>query len=161
MKILIKQPLVSCNYNLKPCNISYFCANSSSVNYGKNNSVYEHFKSKTVNIMQGNCHAIHNMGKSSCKLLKYDVEVLILKAFNEFSSTAKILHKLNCFFKNLEQKYSMHQHACYLFHAVDHLLKNWKPIHSYFLSQERKTNPLILYFHIKARRIVMMTMMLC
>jgi hypothetical protein len=40
---------------------------------------------------------MHNMG-SWDKLLKYDFEVLILKVFNEFSSSAKKLQKLKTLF---------------------------------------------------------------
>jgi hypothetical protein len=85
-------------------------------------------------------HVLHNAAKRGLKLLSFDVEMLVIKVFNEFSSSAKKLDELKDFFIFLETEYSVllrlvPTRFLSLFAAVDKLLKNWTVIKSYFFSQ--------------------------
>ncbi|CAI6376220.1 unnamed protein product [Macrosiphum euphorbiae] len=77
-------------------NITAFGADNASVNYGKHCSVFEKLKNKKSNIIKANCncHVIHNAAKHSMKVIKYDVETLVLKVFNEFSMSSKRVDEL-------------------------------------------------------------------
>jgi hypothetical protein len=48
----------------------------------------------------GHCNTriLHNAAKHGLKLLSFDVEMLVIKVFNEFSSSAKTLDELKVFF---------------------------------------------------------------
>ena len=135
-------------------NMSAFTADNASVNYGKHRSVYQSLKDTNSNLVAANCncHVLHNMAKFACKLLKYDVEGLVIKVFNEFSSSAKKVNELRECFEFVEQEYSAQlRHVpvrwLSLLPAVDRLLRNWKAIRCYFLSHgEEETNPLVWKF---------------
>jgi hypothetical protein len=43
-------------------------------------------------------HILHNAAKHGLKLLSFDVEMLVMKVFNEFSSSAKKIDELKDFF---------------------------------------------------------------
>jgi hypothetical protein len=119
-------------------------ADNCSVNYGKNKSVFVKLKNSIdwPNLINGHCnmHILYNAAKHRLKLLSFDVEMLVIKVFNEFSSSANKRDELKDVFIFLEPEYSVllrHVPTRFLslFAAVDRLLKNWTVIKSYFLSQ--------------------------
>lgn len=121
-------------------NITAYGADNASINYGKNCSVFEKLKDKKSNIIKANCncHVIHNAAKHSMKVIKYDVETLVLKVFNEFSMSSKRVEELKECFKFLQQDFhNVLRHIpvrwLSLFNAVDRLILNWNAIKSYFI----------------------------
>jgi hypothetical protein len=75
-------------------------ADNCSIKYGKkpifvklNNSFNSH------NLIAGyyTMHILHNDAKHRLQLLPFDVELLVIKMFNEFSSSGKKLEELNEF----------------------------------------------------------------
>jgi hypothetical protein len=52
------------------------------------------------NLTAGHCnmYILHNAAKHGLKLLSFDAEMLVIKVFNEFSSSAKKLDELKDFF---------------------------------------------------------------
>jgi hypothetical protein len=80
---------------------------------------------------------LQNAAKQGLKLLSFDVEMLVIKGFYEFSSSAKKLDELKDFFIFVENEYSFllcHVPTNFLglFATVDRLLRNWTVIKSYF-----------------------------
>ena len=77
-------------------NLVSYGADNASVNYGKHHSVFVSLKRVQPRLLKANCncHVLHNAAKHACKQLTYDVEGLVLKVYNEFSSSAKRLDEL-------------------------------------------------------------------
>jgi hypothetical protein len=76
-------------------------ADNCSVNYGKNKSVFVKLKNSFALLcFAGHCnmHVLHNDAEHGLKFLSFDVEMLVIKMFNEFSSSAKKLDELKDFF---------------------------------------------------------------
>ena len=86
--------------NLDFANISSFAADNASVNFGKNVSVYEKLKAHVPNLIKANCkcHILHNCVKYGMKSFSFDMELLVLKVFSEFSAYAKRTKELKSFF---------------------------------------------------------------
>ena len=83
---------------------------------------------------------MHNAAKYGVKLLTYDVEILVLKVYAEFSLSAKNVENLKEFCEFAEQEYSeilRHLSVRWLSleRAVDRFLKNCKALKMYFVSQ--------------------------
>jgi hypothetical protein len=76
------------------------------VNYGKNKSIFVKLKNSfdLPNLIASHCsmHILHNAAKRGLKVLSFDVEMLLIKVFNEFLSSAKKLDELKDFFIFLE-----------------------------------------------------------
>lgn len=75
------------------------------------------------------------------KLLSYDVEMLIIKEFNTFSSSSNRVTALKECFEFVGSEYAeLLKHIpvswITLYKAVDRLLLNWKAIRMYFLEEE-------------------------
>jgi hypothetical protein len=90
-----------------------------------------------------NTHVLHNMAKYALLLLPLDVETLVIKTYNEFSSSGKKVLELQALFEFLEQEYSnLIKHLpirwLNLSPALDRLLLNWDPGKSYFISKGMK-----------------------
>uniref|UniRef100_H3AQW2 DUF4371 domain-containing protein n=1 Tax=Latimeria chalumnae TaxID=7897 RepID=H3AQW2_LATCH len=136
-------------HDLSMKNVVSYTADNAAVNYGKQKSVLAKTKLLQVNC---NCHVLRNMAKHVCKLLKYDVEGLVIKVVNDFLSSAKRLEALKDCFDFVEQEYcSLLWHVptrwLSLLSAIDRLLKTWKSLKAYFLSQaEEETHPVIWTF---------------
>ena len=78
------------------CIVSY-TADNASVNYGKNCSVYTKLQTEINSQLikaNCNCHVLHNAAKKALKVLSFDIEVLILKVYAEFSTSAKRVAEL-------------------------------------------------------------------
>jgi hypothetical protein len=68
-----------------------FSADNASVNYGKHSSVFQNLKKVKDRIIADNfpAHIPHNAAKKAADKMAVDVEVLVVKLFNHFSSSAK------------------------------------------------------------------------
>lgn len=126
--------------NLDLKNMIAYTADNASVNYGKNCSVYRRLKDLQPSLIKANCncHVLHNTARHALKVLSFDVENLVLKVFNEFSSSAKNVTELKSCFEFVHQEYhNVLRHVptrwLSLFAAVDRLLLNWESIKVYFL----------------------------
>lgn len=89
--------------------VSAYSADDASGNYGRHRSVFENLKSSNPDLIQANCkcHVLQNMAKFSCRLLRYDVEGLVMKVYNKFFSTAKNVEELKSYFELIdEEKYT-------------------------------------------------------
>lgn len=55
-------------------------------------SVFTKLKTFNKNLIKANCncHILHNTAKYALKTMKYDVECLVLKIYNEFSNTCNV-----------------------------------------------------------------------
>lgn len=94
-------------YGLEFSQISSYCADNCSVNYGNQNSVYQKLVQKNADIIKANCncHVIHNAGRNACKALSFHVENLVLKVFAEFSHSAKRNAQLKECFEFLDMEF--------------------------------------------------------
>lgn len=144
------------NFGLDIQNITAFGADNASVNYGKNCSVYEKLLKKKPSIIKANCncHVLHNTAKHSLKLLKYDVETLVIKVFNEFSISAKRITELKDCFEFVQQDFhNVLRHISVrwlsLYTAVDRLILNWSAIKIYFLKKGKNNCDRIIWKFIK------------
>jgi hypothetical protein len=95
LEVLAKYP----ELNLK--NMISYSADNAPVNYGVRESVFTFLKQDNLHIFKGDCHChiLHNTAKFACRKLQYDVEVLVLKMYAEFSTSAKKLHNYKNFLK--------------------------------------------------------------
>jgi len=140
-------------------NITAFGADNASVNYGKHCSVFEKLKNKKSNIIKANCncHVIHNAAKHSMKVIKYDVETLVLKVFNEFSMSSKRVDELKECFEFVQQDYhNVLRHIpvrwLSLFNAVDRLILNWNAIKTYFIKKGKNECDKIIWTFIEDQK---------
>lgn len=78
-------------YGLSISNVAAYSAFNAAVNFGKNESVFVELKKYNPNLipMGCNCHILHNMIKTSHSLLTFDLEYIVVKCYNEFSSSTK------------------------------------------------------------------------
>lgn len=116
-----------------------FSADNAAVNYGVYNSIYQKLLQLNPNIIKANCncHVLHNMAKHTRKTLKFDVESLVLKIYNEFSTSSKRYDQLKEYCKFLETEYKkLLKHIpirwLTLYTALDRLLLNWTAVKMYF-----------------------------
>ncbi|CAH1114696.1 unnamed protein product [Psylliodes chrysocephalus] len=91
----------SINTNLKKselpiADVTIHYADNATVNFGKNQSVFtETQKLNDSKIPIGCvCHIIHNAAKNGKRALRYDSELIIIKCYNEFSSSTKKTEEL-------------------------------------------------------------------
>ncbi|XP_036332659.1 uncharacterized protein LOC118749947 [Rhagoletis pomonella] len=125
--------------------ISSFSADNAAVNYGINNSVYQKLSGLNKQILKANCncHVINNCVKFAINALSVDIENIVIKIFNEFSSSALASEKLKqCFeFANLQYK-ALLRHVptrwLSLFPAIERLILNWPAVKRYFLLKGKK-----------------------
>src|SRR5260221_111702 len=80
---------------------------TANVNFGKYSSVFVHLMEENADIFKANCncHVLNNCLKFAVKYLSFDVEILVIKVFNEFSSSAKKTADLKDCFEFAEQDY--------------------------------------------------------
>jgi hypothetical protein len=85
-------------------NVSTFSADNASVSYGKHSSVFQNLKKVNDGIIVANCpaHILHNAAKKAADKMAVDVEVLVVKTFNHFSSSAKRTAALKSIFAFLD-----------------------------------------------------------
>lgn len=135
-------------------NLVSYGADNASVNYGKHHSVFHSLKEKQPNLMKANCncHVLHNAAKHACKQLPYDVETLVIKVYNEFSSSAKRLEELKKCYEFVGEEFSallLHVPIRWLSlePAIARLVECWKAVKTYFIAEgEEETNKLIWKF---------------
>lgn len=125
-------------------NVTAYCADNASVNFGRKQSVITELNKLNQNIVPVGCvcHVIHNAGKHGQVALKYDVESIVIKCYNEFSSSTKKVNELKEFFIFCEEEWSdllrtVPTRWLSLIPATERLLKHFTPVKSYFQSQER------------------------
>jgi len=133
-------------------NLVSYSADNAAVNYGKFHSVFTNLRKINSNIIKANCncHVLHNAAKHALHDMPYDVESLVIKVYNEFSSSAKNIEKLKECYDFVDNEYSkLLKHVptrfLTLFRALDRLIKNWQAVKTYFLSKE-KVSKVIMTF---------------
>lgn len=139
-------------YGLDIKNATAYSADNASVNFGKHQSVFTELKKNNENILPSGCvcHILHNCIKKATALLKFDIELIVIKSYNEFSSSTIKTTALKEFFEFCDLEWSeLLRHVptrwLTLIPAVERLLKNFEPVKSYFLSQN-KTAPILIKF---------------
>jgi hypothetical protein len=122
-------------------NISSYLADNASVHFGKHNSVFQKLQQLNPATQRANCpaHILHNCAKQAADKLDVDMESLVVKIFNHFSSAAKRITELKNVFQFLGEDYEdMLRHVgtrwLTLYPATERLSKCWPAIKSYFLS---------------------------
>lgn len=148
IKIKIEQN----SLNMK--NVSSFCADNAAVNFGKNQSVFTELKKINSNIIPVGCnsHILHNTCKKATNQLKIDIDSIVMKIYNEFSSSTKRTAILKQFFEWAEIEWTeILRHVptrwLSLLPAVERLISNFEPIKSYFLSQNSISQVLKNFFN--------------
>lgn len=128
---------------LSVSNVTAYCADNASVNFGKTQSVIVELQKHNSKILPVGClcHIIHNAGKFGQVAFRYDIELIVIKCYNEFSSSTKRTEKLKDFFEFCEEEWqellrSVPTRWLSLVAAAERLLKNFVPVKSYFLSLE-------------------------
>jgi hypothetical protein len=84
--------------------VSAFSTDNASVNYGKHSLLFQNFKRVNDRIIAANCpaHILHDAAKKATDKMAVDVEVLVVKIFNHFSSSAKHAAALKSVFAFLD-----------------------------------------------------------
>lgn len=126
--------------DLKLSQLTAYSADNASVNYGIHNSVFQKLKETNDHLIKANCncHVINNCVKYALKALSVDIEGIVIKTFNEFSSSSTKTAKLkDCFeFASIEYK-ELLRHVptrwLSLMPALDRLLHCWPAVKQYFL----------------------------
>lgn len=79
------------NFEMDTKNIIAYCGDNANVNFGSNQSVYTELKKNNPELIDIGCccHVLHNAIKKASTCLKYDLEILVLKIYNEFSCHTK------------------------------------------------------------------------
>lgn len=119
--------------------ITAYSADNASVNYGKHNSVFQKIQDFNKHIVKANCncHVINNCVKYSVKAFHFDIECIVIKIYNEFSSSASRTDSLKeCFeFAEIEYK-DLLRHVptrwLSLLPAIDRLVYSWPAVKRYF-----------------------------
>ncbi|XP_046896474.1 uncharacterized protein LOC124487236 [Hypomesus transpacificus] len=137
--------------------ISAYTADNASVNYGKNNSVYQKLKAENSGIIKANCmaHIVHNCAKHAGDMLNIDIESVVNKIFSHFSVSAKRTEELKAVFAFVEEDYhAVRRHVptrwLSLWPAVQRLHNSWAAIKSYFLSLGESECPKVLWKLLKS-----------
>jgi hypothetical protein len=129
---------------LETNNLVSYCADNVSVNYGKNNSVFQKFAENDNSFIlkaNCNCHIIRNAAKFGMKKLPFDIENLVLKINAHFSCSAKRLNYLKQYYETSDDYGKLLKHVpirwLSLFPAIDKLIENIEPIFKYFREEEK------------------------
>lgn len=136
----LKKQLLDSGLDLK--HITAYCADNASVNFGKNNSVFVELKKVSEDLIPIGCnaHILHNTAKKACNILKIDIESVIIKIYNEFSSSSKKVAELKEFFEWTDTEWAeLLKHVptrwLTLLPAIERLILKFQPIKSYFMSK--------------------------
>uniref|UniRef100_A0A3B1JNJ2 DUF4371 domain-containing protein n=1 Tax=Astyanax mexicanus TaxID=7994 RepID=A0A3B1JNJ2_ASTMX len=132
--------------------ISAYTADNASVNYGKNNSVFQKLKADNSGIIKANCvaHIVHNCAKHAGDMLNVDIDSVVNKIFSHFSVSAQRTEELKEVFAFVEEDYHVvRRHVptrwLSLWPAVQRLHDSWAAIKSYFLSLGENQCPKALW----------------
>lgn len=125
------------NNDLTLNNDSAYVADTASANFGKHDLVYQELKqaNRADTVWM---HIIHSCLKKK-KALRFDVEVLVMKTYSEFSSSAKNMTGRASFFDFLEMDYKVRRHAVTVWlslsPAVELIMHSWPALRSYVPSE--------------------------
>uniref|UniRef100_H3A2T7 HAT C-terminal dimerisation domain-containing protein n=1 Tax=Latimeria chalumnae TaxID=7897 RepID=H3A2T7_LATCH len=117
--------------------VSSYCADNANINYVKHNSVYQNLMKENPNIyllIAQHTHILHNAVKHTSNTLKVDVETLVIKTFNHFSSSAKRITELKEIFNFTSLLRHVPTHWLSLLPAINRMLSTWKAIKCCFVS---------------------------
>lgn len=125
-------------------NMVGFGADNASVNFGCRQSIYTELKKEVPDLIQLGClcHMLHNSIRKASPMLNYDIKCIVLKTYNEFSSSSKKTEAFKEFHEFCEMEYEdLLRHVptrwLSLTSAVNRILKHFVPLKSYFQSQNR------------------------
>ena len=128
-------------FNIDMSKATAYSADNASVNYGVHHSVYQHLKVEQPNLLKANCcaHVVHNCLKNAASKLDVDVELIVIRVFNHFSSSAGRRQQLKEFYEFLDIEWcELLRHVptrwLSLKPAVERLLKVLPAVKSYFIS---------------------------
>lgn len=134
-------------------NVTAYGADNANVNFGKTNSVYTALKKHNENILPVGCnlHILHNTAKHATNILKIDIETVVIKIYNEFSSSTKKTAQLKEFFEWTETEWcELLRHVptrwLTLIPAIERLLGSFEAIKAYFMSQNNLSGVLRSFF---------------
>jgi hypothetical protein len=126
--------------SLSSDNIFSYSRDNANVNFAKHNLVFEKLKLLNPNIQCTDClaHILHNCAKQADDKLQLDIESLVVKIFNPFSS-AKHIEELKRVFDFLDEDYEnllwyAGAGCLNLYPAIERLPKCWPSVKSYFIS---------------------------
>ena len=135
-------------------NVNSFGADNANVNFGRHQSVFTELRKVNPDIIDMGCicHMISNSFKNGIKMLKFDLEYIVIKIYSEFSSHTKRKHELMEFYEFCDVEYSeMLRHVSTrwlsLLPAVDRLYKNFAPIKAYFNSKSSNHTVLLSFLN--------------
>jgi hypothetical protein len=126
--------------NLDVMDISGYCADNASVNYGKYKSVYMKLRQNNENIIKANCncHVLHNTIKYALIHLPFDIENIVLKIYAHFATSAKRVESLKSCYEFTDNDYeSVRRHVptrwLSLYPAIQRLIEHITPLKEYFI----------------------------
>ena len=122
--------------------VSAYSADNASINFGNCHSVFTLIKEQCPHIVKAGCkaHVIHNAIKHAAnKMENVDIEILVIRVYNHFSSHAKRTLALKEMFEFVDLEWSqLLRHVptrwLSLEPAVRRLEANWAAVYSYFQS---------------------------
>lgn len=140
--------------NLSMDQVTSFCADNANVNFGKHQSVMVELKkiNKFIVPIGCNCHILSNaLKKGVSQIQKFEIDVIVIKIFNEFSSSTKCTTELKEIFEWVGCEWSeMLRHIptrwLSLYPAVERLIKNYEPLKAYFLSKKNTSQTIKIFF---------------
>lgn len=139
-------------FGLRPQDIVSYCADNANVNFGCHQSVFTELKKFNNNLLNIGClcHILHNAVRKASGKFIFDIELIIIKCFNEFSSHTKRKQSLLLLYQFCDMEYQeLLRHVptrwLSLLPAVNRLYKCFEPIKCYFLSKEN-CSPLLKNF---------------
>lgn len=151
--LAIIKELEGIGLNIK--NVTAFAADNTAINFKHNESVFSELVKLNGNLLPMNClrRSIQNAFQLAQKFLKFDIEMIVYKCFNELSSTLDpIPDELRSFYEWLKDDWpdilrSIPTQWLTILQAVAQFLHHFSALKIYFLSKSDVTMHLQQFFH--------------